>query len=293
MPFKNEEEKKAYNKAYYEANKLKNKLKNNCQHNRRKSDCRECGGSSICEHNRHKKICKECGGSQICEHNREKSKCKECGGIGICKHNRQKQHCKECGGSQICEHNRRKQDCIECGGSSICEHNRRKSDCRECGGSNICEHNRHKKICKECGGGSICEHNKQKLHCKDCLSINERLVLLQRGSLNRIIKTKNITKTKPSIQYLNCSCEYFKEFIEKKMTGGMNWDNIHLDHIKPVSKFDLDNIDELLDCCHYSNFQPLLASQNKSKSNKWNEFDELFWNENIKGKEYIELYIPN
>ena len=67
-----------------------------CEHNRQKSQCKECGGSQICEHNKRKSQCKECGGVSICEHNRERSKCKECGGVGICEHNRQKSRCKEC-----------------------------------------------------------------------------------------------------------------------------------------------------------------------------------------------------
>jgi hypothetical protein len=139
-----------------------------CPHNRRKSQCKQCGGSQICEHNRHKSSCKECGGSQICEHHRLKSGCKECGGVSICEHNRIKSRCKECGGGSICEHNRLKSQCKECGGSQRCEHNRMKSGCKECGGSQICEHNRIKSRCKECGGGSICEHNRMKSQCKDC-----------------------------------------------------------------------------------------------------------------------------
>ena len=34
-----------------------------CPHNRRKSICKECGGSSICLHNRIQSQCKECGGN--------------------------------------------------------------------------------------------------------------------------------------------------------------------------------------------------------------------------------------
>lgn len=293
MPFSTKEEKQAYNKAYYQANKHKYKALYTCEHNRLKFQCKECGGSKICEHNRFKSTCKECGGSQICEHGRQKNACKECGGKSLCEHNIQKSYCKKCGGSSICEHNKRKHLCKDCGGSSICEHNRFKSQCKECGGSSVCEHNRFKSQCKECGGSQICEHNRIKSSCKECISINQHLVLLQRGSLFRILKSSNVTKTKPSIDYLGCSAEYFIEYLGRKMTDEMSWDNIHLDHIKPVSKFDLENMDELLDCCHYSNFQPLLGSQNISKSNKWNECDELFWNENIKGKEYMDLYIPN
>lgn len=55
-----------------------------CEHNRRTSECRECGGSRICEHDRRKSECKDCGGSQVCHHNKIKSYCKICGGSSLC-----------------------------------------------------------------------------------------------------------------------------------------------------------------------------------------------------------------
>jgi hypothetical protein len=92
-----------------------------CEHGKRKSECKECGGSQICEHGRQKSQCKECGGASICEHGRIKSRCKECGGASICEHGRVKSNCKECGGSQICEHGRHKSYCKQCGGSQLCK----------------------------------------------------------------------------------------------------------------------------------------------------------------------------
>jgi hypothetical protein len=140
----------------------------NCIHNKRKTYCKECGGSQICEHNKDKSRCKECGGSQICEHNKDKSRCKECGGSSICEHGKFKQYCKECGGSQICEHNKHRSGCKECKGGSICKHDKQKSYCKECKGGSICEHDKQKSYCKECKGSQICEHNKIKSVCKDC-----------------------------------------------------------------------------------------------------------------------------
>ena len=127
-------------KEYYENIELKSKCKEyKCEHNRRKSRCKNCGGSQICEHNRIKSTCKKCKGSQICEHNREKSYCKDCKGSQICEHNRRKSTCKDCKGSQICEHNRIKSRCKECKGGSICEHNRLKSTCKICDGKSLCK----------------------------------------------------------------------------------------------------------------------------------------------------------
>ena len=262
-----------------------------CPHNNRKYECRECGGGAFCQHDKLKKYCRECQGSSFCQHDKRKSQCRECKGSSFCPHNQIKSRCHECKGSEICIHDKRKSQCRECSGSVFCPHDKRKTQCRECKGSSICPHDKIKATCRECGGSGFCPHDKRKRHCREC-NMFLYLANLQRNNLNRVLKLTNLEKTKPSIEYLGCSAEYFKDYLQSKMVEGMSFENIHLDHIKPVSKFDLSNIDALLDCCHYTNFQPLLAKDNLEKSDTWNEIDEIFWNENIKGKEYIPLYIP-
>jgi hypothetical protein len=128
--------------------------------------------------------------------------------------------------------------------------------------------------------------------CKEC-NIELYLINLQRVQLCRLLKIIEINKNKHTIEYLGCDIVFFKKFIEKKMIEGMNWYNIHLDHIKPVSKFNLENNEEFIFCCHYTNFQPLLINDNLSKYNKWSIKDEIFWNVNIKGKEFYSLYYPS
>jgi hypothetical protein len=77
------------------------------------------------------------------------------------------------------------------------------------------------------------------------------------------------------------------------MVEGMTFDNIHIDHIKPVAAFDLSNPDDFLDCCHYTNLQPLLAKDNLEKSSRWADVDEEIWRESIRGKDdYREIYMP-
>lgn len=266
--------------------------------------CKKCRNkkNTLCEHGKRKSRCSECGGSELCEHNKQKSQCKECNGASICEHNKFKAFCKECNGSQYCEHGKIKSRCSECSGSQLCEHGKRKDNCKECGSiyiKKLCEHGKRKNYCRDCNGASICEHDRRKDYCKEC-NLGLYLVNLQRGQVKRCFKLTDLSKTKQSIEYLGCSTEYFINFFTKKMDKynenneiKMSWDNIHLDHIKPVSKFDLTNEEELLDCCHYTNLQPLLVDDNLEKSNKWNKNNEIYWLNNIKNKnDYYEIYFP-
>ena len=82
------------------------------------------------------------------------------------------------------------------------------------------------------------------------------------------MKLTDIKKSKSSIEYIGCSAEYLHDFIKSKMTEDITLDNIHFDHIKPVSAFNLDDENEFLACCHYLNLQPLLAKDNMYKSCK-------------------------
>lgn len=218
-----------------------------------------------------------------------------------CEHNRDKTKCKECRGSEICEHNKRKYVCKDCGGNGICIHSRDKAKCKECSGSEICVHNKRKSQCKECKGGSICIHNKFKTACKDC-NLKYYLVKMQRDTIYRYFKLySSFKKTKNSIEYLGCNVEtLIKHFIKKMEYFNtyiatdtfMDWDNIHIDHIKPVSKFNLEDEDEFLNCCNYTNIQPLLPSNNRKKRNIWTEENETFWKVNIlNNAEYCEIYV--
>jgi hypothetical protein len=143
-----------------------------------------------------------------------------------------------------------------------------------------------------------CEHNKRYGECKIC-NLPLYLINIQRHQINRCFKLSSENKTKSSIEYLGCDAEYFIEYFEKKMNLWnqhndikMEWQNIHIDHIKPVSSFNLDDEDDFLDCCHYTNLQPLLATDNLSKNNKWSDEYDVYWNNNIKAKEHLQIYIP-
>ena len=127
------------------------------------------------------------------------------------------------------------------------------------------------------------------------------LVHLQRGQIKRCFNSSTLDKNKHSIEYLGCPIDTLIEIFDKKIEyfnnylatdTQMTWDNIHIDHIKPVTVFNIDDEEEFLDCCHYSNLQPLIAVDNLNKSNKWDDDKNKYWLENIRGNcAYYEIYM--
>ena len=119
---------------------------------------------------------------------------------------------------------------------------------------------------------------------------NVKYVLLIMLSLI-CFSVSTLNKINHSIEYLGCDVETLRKHIQDKMTDQMTFDNIHYDHIKPVSCFNLDNEEEFLKCCHFTNLQPLLVKDNLELHNKWTEENEIFWNEHIIYKpDYKDLY---
>lgn len=78
---------------------------------------------------------------------------------------------------------------------------------------------------------------------------------------------KDIGKRKDDVteNLLGCDMIYFINYISSKFTEGMTLENYgkfgwHFDHIKPCKRFDLTSKDEQKKCFHYTNMQPLWAT---------------------------------
>jgi len=101
------------------------------------------------------------------------------------------------------------------------------------GGCHIYEHNKVTSNCVDCGGGSICEHSKVNNICRVYTPLKYFGRFTTKKYEQNISTHSFIFIKQASIEYLGCDgmCIYFKEFIEKMMTEGMTWNNIHLDHI--------------------------------------------------------------
>lgn len=90
-----------------------------------------------------------------------------------------------------------------------------------------------------------------------------------RSGIRKMFKLNKISM----VGNLGCSLEELKKYLESKFTKDMSWKDllegkIHIDHIKPLSKFDLTKEEEQRKAIHYSNLQPLWAKDNLSKGNK-------------------------
>ena len=93
---------------------------------------------------------------------------------------------------------------------------------------------------------------------------------LSRALRNRLYVIKK-QKVGSAVKDLGCTIDELKIYLESKFQSGMTWDNWtsdgwHIDHIKPLSSFDLTNREQFLEACHYTNLQPLWAKDNLLKS---------------------------
>lgn len=108
------------------------------------------------------------------------------------------------------------------------------------------------------------QYRKQKYYADPKFALSLKL----RARINRAIKSKKYK----FLSLIGCSIEELKLYLESKFLPGMTWENYgewEIDHIKPLSSFDLSLEEEQKKACHYTNLQPLWAKQNRLKSNKY------------------------
>ena len=95
-----------------------------------------------------------------------------------------------------------------------------------------------------------------------------------RENISKRVRTFLTLKGQPKKNSLytsiGCNNIFLKNWIEKQFKKGMNWKNYGsvwvIDHIKPVSKFKIEDIEK---ANHYTNLQPLFWRENIIKSDKY------------------------
>lgn len=94
-----------------------------------------------------------------------------------------------------------------------------------------------------------------------------------RTAIYQVLKENNVQKNGHYFEILKYSPYELINHLEKQFVDGMTWDNYglwHVDHIKPISSFSINEIgdEEFMKCWCLDNLQPLWGIDNIKKSNK-------------------------
>lgn len=148
--------------------------------------------------------------------------------------------------------------------------------------------NEQEKVCSKCMSIKSKEyfgkdnHKIDKLHshCNMCRNKYEndrlkrdpiyKLTSNIRKRINQSFRNLNAKKYNKTTNILGCTFDEFRIYIESKFIDGMSLENYgewHLDHIIPISYANSE--DDVYRLNHYLNFQPLWASTNLSKGNRF------------------------
>lgn len=109
-----------------------------------------------------------------------------------------------------------------------------------------------------------------------------------RDSISANIRVRISKGEKKTFEILGCSIEEYKQYLEKMFSNEMSWDNYgewEIDHIIPISFYDLSIKENIYRAFNYRNTRPLLKIDNLIKSNS---FDKLLV-ENFEIKDLLPL----
>lgn len=98
-----------------------------------------------------------------------------------------------------------------------------------------------------------------------------KLAAVLRSRIQKFLQSSG--KSGSVVRDLGCTVSKLKSHIESQFQEGMSWSNWsqngwHIDHIKPLSSFDLTDRSQFLQACSYKNMRPLWAKENLSKGSK-------------------------
>jgi len=102
---------------------------------------------------------------------------------------------------------------------------------------------------------------------KDSIDPQYRLAMMIRKRTNSMIR--NNFNSGKIVAMLGVSWTDFSFYLESKFKDGMSFKNYgqwQIDHIKPLSSFDLTNSEEFFKAANYSNIQPLWVEDHLEKT---------------------------
>jgi hypothetical protein len=108
---------------------------------------------------------------------------------------------------------------------------------------------------------------RRKIHAhKYVTNVQYRLSRLLRSRLKHALAGN--FKTGSAVKALGCSLEQLRTHLESLFAPGMSWENAgewHIDHIRPLAAFNLQDPAQFATACHFTNLQPLWGPDNLAK----------------------------
>lgn len=92
-----------------------------------------------------------------------------------------------------------------------------------------------------------------------------------RAHINWAVKYQEVKKQDHTMKLIGCSKSQLIKHLESQFLPGMNWNNYgewHIDHIIPLSSFNLLDREVQAKAFHFSNLQPLWKLDNLRKHNR-------------------------
>ena len=133
------------------------------------------------------------------------------------------------------------------------------------------------------------QHNKNKIYesrkNRRKTDVNFRLICNTRRRIHHALNGKS--KSISTKEILGIDIETYIKRIEWQMTPDMTWNNIQIDHVKPICLFDVTKDEELKEAFNWKNTQPLLKEVHSHKGIKFNFSDYQL--QFIKANQFIKL----
>jgi hypothetical protein len=106
-----------------------------------------------------------------------------------------------------------------------------------------------------------------------------------RARMHTAFNAARAFKSSKSQVLLGCSWQVLVGHLEALLAEGMAWENYqewHLDHIRPCASFDLTDPAQQRVCMNWRNLQPMWGAENLAKSDNWTPEMEAEWAANMR-----------
>ena len=101
--------------------------------------------------------------------------------------------------------------------------------------------------------------------------VNFRLIRSARRRIHRSLNGRS--RSSSTIDFLGIDIETYRKWLEFQFTPDMNWNNIEIDHVKPICMFEASEDNELREAFNWKHTQPLLKHDHQKKGKKFNFLD--------------------